>query len=717
MILKRNLLSSVVDASKTVSILSSSSILLRNSSASLSLSKPLQINQFHRFNTSHLRHFHTSKITFIEPKPSIPKEKPTSSLKTIGTITKFFVLSSGVMVSVLGISLVAFFLYDATTYKEDSSSASISVPTLALNPNRGGPENLPVLDSTLDALDSELKGELSLNKPKLVILGSGWASVGLLKTLKPGDYDVTVISPTNYFLFTPLLPCAATGTLEVKSLMASIRKIVNDLSGHYLEAKAEKIEFEDKLVKVTSAYDESAQFYVPYDKLVVAVGCTSNTHGVQGLEYCSRLKTANDAIDIRKKIKANLEKSCLPTTTDEERRRLLSFVVCGGGPTGVEFAAEVFDLLNEDLPKSYPKLLRQEVSVHIIQSRSNILNTYDERIAEYATKRFINENIDVQINSRVEKILEDRVIFKKKNDKDGSVTLEEIPFGLCLWSTGVAQNPLAKNVTDSLPDHQKNRRAIETDSYLRVLGAPDVYAIGDCSTVKTDLADHAVDFVRNFIIKKHLHGISSDQISENDIKHLSLTYDEICEMGKELMKKQPQTREHLITLKDSLPQYDSASCGKLNFDQITSLLKNVEKQVTSLPATAQRAHQQGKYLGKKFNKLAKKLSLVENPNVTSFRSENPLKTDLDLATVGTTTLIFTDEEVYKPFRYVHLGSLAYIGNSAVFDLPGYSFVGGLVAMYLWRSIYFAQTVSIRTRVLLFMDWLKRGFFGRDILSE
>lgn len=79
----------------------------------------------------------------------------------------------------------------------------------------------------------------------------------------------------------------------------------------------------------------------------------------------------------------------MPTTSDEERRRLLSFVVCGGGPTGVEFASEVFDLLNEDLLNQFPKIIRNEVSVHVIQSRSHILNTYDEALSKYAEVRML----------------------------------------------------------------------------------------------------------------------------------------------------------------------------------------------------------------------------------------------------------------------------------------------------------------------------------------
>lgn len=96
------------------------------------------------------------------------------------------------------------------------------------------------------------------------------------------------------------------------------------------------------------------------------------------------LKSIDDARKIKNRITDNMELACLPTTSDEERRRLLSFVICGGGPTGVEFAAELYDLLNEDLRKNFPKILRNEISVHVIQSRGHILNTYDEALSKYA---------------------------------------------------------------------------------------------------------------------------------------------------------------------------------------------------------------------------------------------------------------------------------------------------------------------------------------------
>lgn len=116
-------------------------------------------------------------------------------------------------------------------------------------------------------------------------------------------------------------------------------------------------------------------------------GSVTNPHGVKGLENCHFLKDITDARLIRNSVIRNLENACLPVCSDEERRRLLSFVVCGGGPTGVEFAAELYDMLNEDLARYFPKVLRNEISVHLIQSRGHILNTYDEALSEFAEVR------------------------------------------------------------------------------------------------------------------------------------------------------------------------------------------------------------------------------------------------------------------------------------------------------------------------------------------
>ena len=169
--------------------------------------------------------------------------------------------------------MFAFFLYDASTYREDLSYQDVPVSEHALIPRRGGPKNLPIADCFIDDEDSpEMLRQK--DKPKLVVLGSGWGSVALLKTLNPEDYHVTLVSPVNYFLFTPMLPSATVGTLELRSLVEPIRRIVSRVKGHFLKAEAVAVEFSEKLVEISQVdgKGERQHFYLPYDKLVIGVG-------------------------------------------------------------------------------------------------------------------------------------------------------------------------------------------------------------------------------------------------------------------------------------------------------------------------------------------------------------------------------------------------------------------------------------------------------------
>merc|ERR1711939_1039904 len=227
---------------------------------------------------------------------------------------------------VFSVAVGAFFLYDASTYREDPSYRDIQVSEIALSPRRGGPKNLPIAEVQIDD-DDCAEMQRQKDKPKLVILGTGWGSVALLKQLVPGDYHVTVVSPSNHFLFTPMLPSATVGTLEFRSLVEPIRKIVRKATGHFLKANAVDVEFSEKLVEIEGIgpTGEKESFYLPYDKLVVGVGSITNPHGVKGLEHCHFLKDISDARHIRNSVIKNLESACLPTTSDEERRRLLSF--------------------------------------------------------------------------------------------------------------------------------------------------------------------------------------------------------------------------------------------------------------------------------------------------------------------------------------------------------------------------------------------------------
>ncbi|RDX46860.1 nucleotide-binding domain-containing protein [Lentinus brumalis] len=616
----------------------------------------------------------TYATTFESPSSKLIRRARTAAKYT------FFVFGSTVVGCV--VLTGAIFLHDAFTY-HNRNIEGVPVAPRALQPERGGPKNLPILSTLLsDWEDDENRG--LAEKPHLVIVGGGWGAVGVLDKINPGDYHVTIVSPETYTTFTPLLPfrmtAAAVGTVSVRSLVEPLRKIAARLRGHLINARAVDLVMSERLLEVETISPNGLKdqhMYIPYDKLIIAVGSTSSTHGVPGLEHCFQLKTVSDAQAIRKRIIDNFEAASLPTTTPEERKRLLSFVVCGGGPTGVETAAEIYDLCQEDLMNYFPKICRKEVSIHVIQSREHILNTYSEAISRYAEDKFNRDHIDLITMARVSSIDHDKVTYTRRKP-DGKVETFEIPTNFILWSTGIAMNPFTKRVSELLPN-QVHKKAIEVDAHLRVKGAPlgTVYAIGDASTIETSIVSYLLELV--------------DEADKN--KDGKIDYDEWKIMVSRIKKRIPMAEEQLMKVRELFDLYDSDADNSLNLNELAVLLQEIGNKITALPATAQVASQQGKYLGKKLSKLAERRSVLEANGLTMDEG---------------------DEALAPPFRYRHLGSLAYIGNAAVFDLGRFSFMGGLAAMYAWRSVYWSEQVSMRTRALLMIDWVVRGIWGRDL---
>ncbi|KIJ10514.1 hypothetical protein PAXINDRAFT_85928 [Paxillus involutus ATCC 200175] len=610
-------------------------------------------------------------------KPTVPLEpRPTSHFLRrsllVAKYTSYLVLSATAGVLALGAGI---FIHDAFTYT-DKHVNRVPVSPLALHPERGGPKNLPVVNALLtDEEDEEFR---KLNeKPKLVIVGGGWGAVSVLQNLSPGEYHVTVVAAETFTTFTPLLPSAAVGTVQVRSLIEPMRKIIARLRGQMICGKATDLVMSERLLEVETVTSDgkSQRIYIPYDKLVIAVGSVSSTHGIRGLEHCFQLKTISDAQAIRRRIQDNFETASLPTTTPEERKRLLSFVVCGGGPTGVETAAEIYDFCQEDIANYYPKICREEVSIHVIQSREHILNTYSEVISKYAEEKFRRDEVDLITSARVQSVHPDHVVYTVRAP-DGTITEHNVPTNFVLWSTGIAMNPLTKRISSLLPN-QCHKKAIEVDAHLRVKGAPlgDVYAIGDCATVETSLVSHLLELV--------------DEADKD--KNGKIDFDEFDFMVSRIKQRIPMAESHLKKVRMLFDMYDSDADNSLSLNELCKLLEEIGNKITALPATAQVAAQQGKYLGKKLGKLAAKREVLE---------ANCIK-DMDEAVSG-------------PFRYKHLGSLAYIGNAAVFDLGQLSITGGLIAMYAWRSVYWSEQVSARTRALLMIDWIIRGVWGRDL---
>ncbi|KAL2547835.1 External alternative NAD(P)H-ubiquinone oxidoreductase B1 [Forsythia ovata] len=519
-------------------------------------------------------------------------------------------------------------------------------------------------------------------KKRVVVLGTGWAATSFLKDLDAKSYDVKVVSPRNYFAFTPLLPSVTCGTVEARSIVEPVRNIIKKRSGQiqFWEAECLKIDTADKKVFCRSSVDENLagndKFSLDYDYLVIAVGAQINTFNTPGvLEHCYFLKEVEDALRIRRAVIDCFEKSVLPELTEEERKTNLHFVIVGGGPTGIEFAAELHDFIHEDLVKVYP-LVKDLVKITVIQSGDHILNMFDERISSFAEQKFQRDGIEVLTGCRVVNV-SDKLINMKIKSTGEDVS---IPHGMVLWSTGVGTRPVVKNFMEQIG--QGNRRILTTDEWLHVKGCEDVYALGDCATVDQ---------------RKIMEDISTIFKAADKNDSGTLTIEEFQDVVEDIIIRYPQVElylksKHFSQLTDLLKDSEGNDTEAVDIDGFKLALSHVDSQMKSLPATAQVASQQGAYLSRCFNLKSKGKHDPEGPR--RFRGSG--------------------RHEFRPFRYRHLGQFAPLGGEqAAAELPGDWVSMGHSTQWLWYSVYASKQVSWRTRVLVVSDWTRRFIFGRD----
>ncbi|XP_021726335.1 external alternative NAD(P)H-ubiquinone oxidoreductase B2, mitochondrial-like [Chenopodium quinoa] len=528
--------------------------------------------------------------------------------------------------------------------------------------------------------------EAEKKKKKVVVLGTGWAGTSFLKNLKNPDYDVHVISPRNYFAFTPLLPSVTVGTVEARSICEPIRKMVKkkDVSVSYWEAECLSIDPVSKTVKCRSTQNADlngkADFSVDYDYLVIAMGARSNTFNTPGVEENAHfLKEVEDAQKIRQSIIDCFEKAALPTLSDEERKRILHFVVVGGGPTGVEFAAELHDFVNEDLVRLYPKV-KDLVKITLLEATDHILNMFDKRITAFAEDKFHRDGINLQTGSMVVNVTNKEISTKAL--KNGG-TISSMPYGMLVWSTGIGARPVIMDFMKQI--NQGKRRALGTDEWLRVEGTGEIYALGDCATivqrkVMEDIAD---------IFKK----ADKDNSGTLTVKEMQELVDDILERYPqiELYLKNRKLKSIVDLMKEAKGDATKESI-ELNIEEFRSALSQADSQMKNLPATAQVAAQQGTYLADCFNRMEE---CEKNP-------EGPIR------------IRGEGQHRFKPFRYRHFGQFAPLGGEqAAAQLPGDWVSIGHSTQWLWYSVYASKQVSWRTRALVVGDWSRRFMFGRD----
>lgn len=291
--------------------------------------------------------------------------------------------------------------------------------------------------------------------------------------------------------------------------MEPIRRTLTSKGHSYCEAAALRINPENKTVVCRAADLESEQvrlgstcplhtFTLSYDILVLAVGSVPNTYNTPGVvENALFFKEIEHAVRFRREALERFERASLPGTTPERARELLTFCFVGAGPTGVELAAELHDMVQQDVARLFPRTLLEYVSINMIDLQDFVLSSYDRRIAEYATEQFKRQKINLYLGVIVKAVEAGTLVLADK--KTGEE--KRIAFGLCVWATGIKMNPLCEQLIAALPPgSQPNIRSLTTDSSLRVKGSGGtIFALGDACTIELNgAAPHAQRMLADF---------------------------------------------------------------------------------------------------------------------------------------------------------------------------------------------------------------------------
>jgi NADH dehydrogenase FAD-containing subunit len=288
-------------------------------------------------------------------------------------------------------------------------------------------------------------------------------------------------------LFTPLLPSTAVGTLEFRAIQEPVRTIPNI---HYYQASVNQVDFKKKTIDCSHEFKKES-FSLPYDGIIMAPGSENNTFGVHGVENNPNvffLKQLQHSRAIRNRLLECFEMASSPNTSDEEIKKLLTFVVVGGGPTSVEFAAELYDFIKADVARWYPDLFKY-ANIVLIEASGHILSSFSETLVNYVEKLFASRRVEVITGTAVKEILNSKAILS--NDKS-------IDFGLMVWSTGVKQTKFVRDMLDSDVEKTRNGRLV-VDGKLRLVKRTDpndkkslapvgdgsAFGLGDCACDQT----------------------------------------------------------------------------------------------------------------------------------------------------------------------------------------------------------------------------------------
>ncbi len=317
-----------------------------------------------------------------------------------------------------------------------------------------------------------------MKKAHVVIVGGGFGGIYTARHLQPlikaGKVDVTLINKSNYFQFTPLLHEVATGGLSPMSVVEPIREIFRRGSVHFIQSEVTSIDLEKKEVTIPEKL-------IGYDYLVISSGAETNYYGTPGAqENTLTLKNLNDALTIRRTLIDACEKAAHIADTDE-RKKILSIAVVGGGATGVELGAEIIEFLEETVSAYYGNtchIKKSDIQVSIVAASPDLLPPFPPALRKIAELELIRKGVRVLLGETVTEVKPGKILFADKTFVEAKTVI---------WVAGV--KAVYPSIIGTVAKEKNGR--ITIDEFLRAAGKTDIFCLGDASGTAPMLAQVA----------------------------------------------------------------------------------------------------------------------------------------------------------------------------------------------------------------------------------
>ena len=319
-------------------------------------------------------------------------------------------------------------------------------------------------------------GDAVAPRHRVVVIGGGFAGLNLTRALDGAPVEVTVVDRTNHHLFQPLLYQVAAGILPPGLIAPALRSIIKrQANARALLAEVINIDLAER--KVCTEAPDGRPLNLSYDTLVVAGGATHSYFGRDDFaKFAPGMKTIEDARYLRDRVLSAFEMAEL-STDPTERAELLTFVVIGAGPTGVELVGQIAELAHTVLPRDYRSINTHDARIILLEGAPSVLPPFDKKLQEYTRHQLEEMGVEIHLNSLAVDMDDESVTIK------GPDGLETIRAGTRIWAAGVQASPLARVLAEKAGVETDRAGRIPVGPDCTVPGHPEVFAIGDMASL------------------------------------------------------------------------------------------------------------------------------------------------------------------------------------------------------------------------------------------